>query len=130
MINYTETTPHLVYKKGNQEELEMIDEQIRTKILGWTRPKGKDYYITKEGAYVHTVFMPTRRQSDAMLLFSKFDHIEIEKENDRYFVCIHTGTTDLACSYGSEKIYFVESDSYELAISLATYESIEYFSVQ
>jgi hypothetical protein len=127
MIKYKETHPHYIYEKGTTEELEMIDEAIRINILGWTRPTGKDFYITKDGQYIHTIFQPTRRQSDAMYLFTKFDRIELEKDGDRYFACVYTGTTNPECEYGSELIYFVEAESFELAISLAVYESIEYF---
>lgn len=130
MIKYAKTFPHNVYEKGNNEELEMIDETIRINLLGWTRPKGKDFYITKDDQYIHTIFQPTRRQSDAMYLFSKFDHIELEKEGDRYFACIHTGTTDDTIEGFSELIFFVESHSFELAISLAAYESISYLGTK
>jgi hypothetical protein len=123
MINYKETSPHLVYEEGNVEELEMIDEAIRKHILKWDRPAGKDFYITEDGQYIHTIFQPTRRHSDAMYLFTKFDNIELEKEGDRYYACIYTGLGD----YEGELILFVESPRYELAISLAAYESIKHF---
>jgi hypothetical protein len=123
VINYKETHPHNVYEKGDIEELEMIDEAIRINILGWRKPKGKDFYITSGGKYVYSIFQPTRRQSDAMYLFSKFHNIELEKEDERYFACIYTGEDDGE----RELIYFVEAPSYELAISLAAYESIEYY---
>lgn len=127
MIAYKKTKPHLVYEKGSQKELEAIDEVIKTKLLKWERPTGKDFYITPDGQHVHTIFQPTRRKSDAMYLFEKFDRIELEKEGKRYFACIYTGTTDVTTEGSPELIFFVESDSYELAISLVAYESIKYF---
>ena len=127
MVNYIKVEPHLVYEKGDNEELELIDEAIRTKILKWNRPKGKDFYITESGQYVYSHFTPTRKQSDAMSLFEKFDHIELEKDGDRYFACIYTGTTDDTQEGFPELIFFVESDSFELAISLVVYESIKYY---
>lgn len=113
MISYFKTEPHNIYKKGSTEELEMIDEQIRKYIL-----KGKT---------TNPDFHPTRNQADAIYLFSKFENIEIEKDDGRYLACIYTGTTKDNCEYGSQLVFFVEAESLELAISLAAYESIKYY---
>lgn len=123
MIKYKETHPHLVYEEGDIEEIEMIEEAIRRHILKWEKPVGKDFYTTQDGHCIHTIFQPTRRHADAMYLFTKFNHIELEKEDGRYFACVYTGDSDGE----SELVFFVESSRFELAISLAAYESIKHF---
>ena len=117
----------MINKNYNTEELDVVDEEIRLNILKWKRPEGKDFYITPDGQCVHTLFQPTRNQSDAMYLFSQFERIDLEKENNKYYACVYTGTVDPKCEYGGELIFFIASDSLELAISLAAYESIQYY---
>ncbi|MGD7047007.1 hypothetical protein FZC83_02075 [Rossellomorea marisflavi] len=123
MVKYKETHPHLVYEEGSIEEIEMIEEEIIRHILKWEKPEGKEFYKTPHGQYVFSSFQPMRKHSDAMYLFSKFNHIELEKEDNKYYACIYTSESDES----GELIFFVESTKIETAISLAAYESIKYY---
>ena len=122
MVKYNTEYPHKVYKKGHEEELAFIEETIKTKFLNWIKPKGKDFYIDQKGNYIHSLFQPTRKITDACFLLKKLHNIEIEKDDDRWFACIHTGETLFDEGVPIEKIFFVESETFELAVSLVIYE--------
>lgn len=108
--------------KGSKE----IDTLIATKVLGKEISSETDLggvWIVDESDGIPFLFRPSENMRDAWLVAEKFWRIEIEKENSDYYTCIHTGTTNLDCEYGSELCYFAEAKSAPMAICMAALQA-------
>ena len=106
MIKYIVEYPHKVYGKGTPEELDYIDWTLKNSVLS----KGL------------ARFKPTSEIHSTMFLIDQLHQIDIEKEGDIWCACIYTGESD---DEGNEITFFVESESFTLAVSLAAYEYIQ-----
>lgn len=110
-----------------------IDELLATKVMGWIEtdmPSIPIYddeeivWIREDGLEISAYnFRPSERIEDAWEVAEKFPFIEIEKEYDKYFACIYTGTTNPKCEKGSQIVYLSEADTAPMAICMAALRS-------
>ena len=105
MIKYISEFPHKIYEEWSDKELFDIDLLLK-----------KTFYPKL------STFNPTLNYDDASFLMETFHHVEIEKEGDNWFACIHTGDSN---NEGNEVIFFVEAKQFPLALSLAAYEYVQ-----
>lgn len=110
-----------------------IDALIATDILKWVKvavlTSDSDVYYewhdeTGEFKDFYDSFDPTDCMSCAWLIVEKFDFFEVEKDNEKYFACIYTGTTDSECEDGLQVVYLSEAGTAPMAICLAALQSI------
>lgn len=106
MINYEEKY-HKVYN-GNLEDIYFVEDIINKHLK------------------FETEIFPLTDVKDAFTLLNHFEHYEIEKDGNEYYVVIYTGeTTD----DGRSELEAMESQSFTMAATLCAYETLKLMNV-
>lgn len=90
----------------------------------------EDIYFVEDIINKHLKFeteiFPLTNVEDAFKLLSHFEHYEIEKEDDEYFIVIYTGENN---ADGGSELEIIESKNFNIAATLCAYETLKLMEI-